>query len=265
MHNKIESSSNEFYKHLKKLQTRKERDKTSRYLAEGIRSVSDAIKNKADIHAIVICQGYTPQIDFGSVPVYELSKKLFDDVKSTVNSQGIMAVINYKLGNINELDTSLYNTVLYLDSVTDPGNMGTILRSADAMGVDAIVLSSGCVDIFNPKVVRSSMASLLNVPIFTDVNTDETFLKFKNSGYDIAGTFPLASTLSCDYKYKDKTVLVMGNEANGISPSVASWCNTKIKIPMLGNTESLNVATACTVMLYEIMLGKIRNRGDING
>ena len=260
---RIESSSNEFYKHLKKLHTAKERNKTGRYIAEGTRAVADAIKNNADIYALVVCEGYSHSIDTKDIKVYELSPKLFDDVKLTVNSQGIMAVVNYKLSDAMSLDTNSANTVLYLDSVTDPGNMGTILRSADAMGVDAVVLSQGCVDVFNPKVVRSSMASLLNVPLYTDKNPSEFFEKLRNEAYDIAGTFPRGESYSYEYKYNEKTVLVMGNEANGISDIVEPFCTSKIKIPMLGNTESLNVATACTVMLYEIMLSKIKNnRGE---
>ena len=264
MYNKIESPSNEFYRHLKKLQTRREREKSCQYLAEGSRAVYDAIKNNADIASIVICEGYIPEADLSGFKVYELSGKLFEDAKLTVNSQGILAVINYNLKESTQIDFDKENTILYLDSVTDPGNMGTILRSADAFGVEAIVLSPGCVDVFNPKVVRSSMASLLNVPIYLDKNSDLFFEKLKSSGFDIVGTFPRAVKLSSQHKYNSKTVLIMGNEANGISEKIESYCTTEVKIPMPGNTESLNVATACAVMLYEIMLEKMQ-RGECNG
>ncbi len=255
MHIKIESSSNEFYKHLKKLQTAKYRAKCSQYLAEGSRAVFDAIKNGADIEAIVLCEGSILDKAVGDFKVYELSKRLFDDIKLTVNSQGVLAVINYTLGNLDDFDFEKNSHVLYLDSVSDPGNMGTILRCADAMGIDAIVCSKGCVDVFNPKVVRSTMASIMNVPLYIDEgNALEIFLKH---GFDIAGTFPKADTLSCGYRYAPKTVLVMGNEANGISPEVESLCSARITIPMLGRAESLNVSAACAVMLYEMMLSKL--------
>ncbi len=260
MRTKIESASNEFFRHLKKLHTPKERTKTSRYLAEGLRAVSDAIKNKADIYAIVLCEGVDFDIDFGSARVYELSKKLFEEVKLTVNSQGILAVINYKLNDASCLDVKSAKSYLYLDSVTDPGNMGTILRSADAFGTDGVILSKGCVDIFNPKVVRSTMASLLNVPVYIDTDPDNTFESLKNAGFDIVGTFPKATIASCDYQYKPKTVLVMGNEANGISDKIKESCTAKITIPMTGNAESLNVATATAVMLYEILVSRIKNK-----
>jgi len=260
MYIRIESSSNEFYKHLKKLHTLKEREKTSHYLAEGTRAVTDAIKNGADIYAIVLREGYICDVDLGSLKVYELSQKLYDDIKLTVNSQGIMAVLNYSLSSANDIDTDKLNNLLYLDTVTDPGNMGTIIRSADALGAQAIILSKGCVDIFNPKVVRSTMASLHNIPIYIDTDSETFFSKL--SDFDIVGTFPRSHTLSCDHNYKSKTLLVMGNEANGISDYIKSKCTSFVTIPMSGNAESLNVATACTVMLYEIMLRKIKNNNQ---
>jgi len=228
MYTRIESSSNEFYKHLKKLHTAKERNKSGHYIAEGTRAVNDAVKNNADIYALVVCEGYSLSIDTNGIRVYELSKKLFDDVKLTVNSQGIMAVISYRLCDALSLDITSPKTILYLDSVSDPGNMGTILRSADALGADAVVLSSGCVDVFNPKVVRSSMASLLNVPLYIDKNPEEFFGKLKENGYDIAGTFPRGESYSYEHSYSEKTALVMGNEANGISDEVESFCTSKV-------------------------------------
>ncbi len=258
MYIRLESASNDFYKHLKKLHTPKEREKTGHYLAEGLRCVCDAVKNGADIFAIVICEGYEIDFDISSFKVYELSKKLFDSVKDTVTSQGIMAVINYELKTADEIDFENTGILLYLDSVTDPGNMGTILRSADALGADGVIVSKGCVDIFNPKVVRSTMASLINIPVYKDTDRDTTFIRLKENEFDILGTFPKADIKSCDYKYSKKTALVMGNEANGISDFVASKCTSKVTIPMLGSAESLNVSTACTVMLYELMINKLK-------
>ncbi len=258
MYIRIESSSNEFYKHLKKLQTAKYRTKCSMYLAEGSRAVFDAVKNGADIEAVVMREGESFDTNGINCKIYQLSKKLFDDIKLTVNSQGVLAVINYKLASLSDFDFSRAGHVLYLDSVSDPGNMGTILRSADAMGIDALICSKGCVDIFNPKVVRSTMASILNVPLYMDEG--DALSLFSVNGFDIVGTFPRAETYSCNYSYSPKTVLVMGNEANGISPEVEKLCSSKLTIPMLGRAESLNVSTACAVMLYELMLSKLDNR-----
>ena len=256
MNIKIESSANPVCKQVKKLQTRAGRTKHSQYLAEGVRAVADAVKNGADVEYIVLCEGSPLPCDAQGIKVYELSKSLFDELKLTVNSQGVLAVINYSLPDSYAMDTTGMNTIVYLDSVTDPGNMGTIIRSCDALGADAIILSKGCVDIFNPKVVRSSMASLFNVPIFSDSSSADTLTRLSSKGFLIAGTFPRDAESICNTDFPQKNVIVMGNEANGISDDVEVLCTKRVTIPMKGKSESLNVATALTVVLYEIMRNK---------
>ena len=253
---KIESTANAVYKHIKKLHTKSGRSKFSQYIAEGRRAVADAAANGADIEFAVVCEGIDFELD--GVKTYIFNEKLFDSLKLTVNSQGIMAVINYTLRTADEIDFSEFSSLLYLDAVTDPGNMGTILRSADALGADAIILGAGCVDIFNPKVVRSSMASILNVPVFADEDYCSTFKRMAECGFQTIATLPRAELLCCDAGFSDKTVLVMGNEANGIRDEISGMCAMAVKIPMLDRTESLNVATATTVMLYEIMRFKLK-------
>lgn len=265
MNIKIESSANSVYKHVKKLQTRNGRSKSGQYLAEGMRAVSDAVANGADVDCILVCEGVSLTFDTYGIKVYELAKNLFDGLKLTVTSQGIIAVINYDLPSIAELDKTSIHTVVYLDCVTDPGNMGTIIRSCDALGADAIILSKGCVDVFNPKVVRSTMASLFNVPIYTDDSPLSTLSDFSQKGFMIAGTFPSDASECYSLDYSGAVVLVMGNEANGIRDEIAALCTQRVTIPMLGRAESLNVATALTVMLYEIMRSKMINQSKDRG
>ncbi len=258
MNIKIESSANPTFKKIKKLQSRSGRTRSNQYLAEGIRAVADAIKNGADIECIILCDGVSLNIDTKNIKVYELTKVLFDELKLTVNSQGVLAVINYALPDASSMDSSKMHTIVYLDSVTDPGNMGTIIRSCDALGADAIILSKGCVDIFNPKVVRSSMASLFNVPVFVDTPSASILSLLSENGFSIVGTFPRNAEILYKTDFSEKNVVVMGNEANGIGEDTEALCTKRITIPMSGKSESLNVATALTVVLYEIM----RKRGD---
>ena len=258
MNIKIESSSNPTFKQVKKLQTRSGRTKSGQYIAEGVRAVTDAIKNGADIECILLCEGETLHFDASGIKVYEFKQSLFDELKLTVSSQGVMAVINYALPESHTMDTSKMQTIVYLDCVTDPGNMGTIIRSCDALGADAIILSKGCVDIFNPKVVRSTMASLFNVPIYAESSSVDTLNNLSSQGFIIAGTFPRDAESICKTDFSSKNVIVMGNEANGICEEIEALCKKRITIPMKGKSESLNVATALTVVLYEIM----RKRGD---
>ena len=246
---KIESSSNAVIKNTKKLLTRSGRKKTDTFIIEGERIVKDAVRNGADIKYIIVSESYHGDTDFGEVRTYCVTDKLFEEFKSTVNSQGIIAVAGYINKNLSELNFS-GGVYLYLDSVQDPGNMGTIIRSADAFGVKGVVLSAGCVDVFNPKVLRSTMSGIFSVDIFFDDGS--AIKKFADNGYDVVGTFPVGSTNSCQYEYLPKTLVVMGNEANGICPEIEKMCTGRVSIPMSGNAESLNVSVACGIMLYEV-------------
>lgn len=246
----IESSSNSIFKQTKKLLLSSNRRKTGLFLVEGERIVKDAIKYGAQIEYILLSETFYKErgCDFEGQKLYLLSDKLFDELKSTVNSQGIIAVSKYTDSQNEDINFSsgLY---LYLDSVTDPGNMGTIIRSAAAFGVDGIVLSKGCVDVFNPKVIRSTMSGIFSAKIYFD--KDNVLEKFRENGYQIIGTFPLNAISSRDFCYSDKSIIVMGNEANGICPDTEKLCTHRVSIPMTEDAESLNVSVACGILLYE--------------
>ena len=247
---KIESSSNNIYKYTKKLLGKNERKKTSCFIIEGERIVRDAYKNGAEFEYIILEEGREPILELSQVKTYQISSKLFDDLKGTVSSQGILAVVKCPDAEFNEDTIKKGGCYLYLDCVCDPGNMGTILRSADAFGVDGIILSKGCVDVYNPKVIRSTMSAIFNVKLFFD--NGSVLEDFKNNGYKIIGTFPNGEMASPEYDYTDKCVIVMGNEANGITESLKSKGDVVIKIPMEERSESLNVAIASSIMMYAL-------------
>ena len=251
----IISSSNNLFKNTKKLLNSQERKKVKKFIVEGYRIVSDAVRHKADIDYIVVCSDYSNTTFEDKYKVYRMDKKLFSQISDTVNSQGIIAVVNYPQ-NVNPEYKNL-ESIVYLDGVSDPGNMGTILRTCDAMGVDAVIVSKGCVDIYNPKVVRSTMASLFNVPVVYDT-TEDMLDKLKENEYTVIGTILDGSDTIFNCDLTQKTVIVMGNEANGISEKVRKQCDVRIRIPMTGGAESLNVAVCCSMVLYERMRQKAK-------
>ena len=251
----IISSSNNLFKNTKKLLNSQERKKVKKFIVEGYRIVSDAVRHKADIDYIVVSSDYSNTTFEDKYKVYRMDKKLFSQISDTVNSQGIIAVVNYPQ-NVNPEYKNL-ESIVYLDGVSDPGNMGTILRTCDAMGVDAVIVSKGCVDIYNPKVVRSTMASLFNVPVVYDTNED-MLDELKENGYTVVGTILDGSDTIFNCDLTQKTVIVMGNEANGISEKVRNKCDVRIRIPMTGGAESLNVAVCCSMVLYERMRQKVK-------
>lgn len=262
---KIESSSNAVFKNTKKLLNSRDRKKGRLFITEGYRSVADACSHNADIEYIIVNEDYTKECFDDVYRVYRFSNKLFDEISSTVNSQGILAVVSFVDRDVRDLAVDEVRRVVYLDSVMDPGNMGTILRTSDAMGVDAVVLSKGCVDIYNPKVVRSTMASIFNVPVYFDTEEGEALDILCSRGFDVAGTFIDGSVPCFEADLRDMTVIVMGNEANGISDAVADRCNLRISVPMHGGAESLNVGVCCGMVLYEQMRQNIVSGGVDNG
>ena len=250
---KIESSSNNIIKQTKKLLTSQGRKKLGMFILEGERLVRDAVSCGAEVEYILVSESF----DSGRIPdignTYVISDKLFDEIKTTVNTQGIIAVARYNLLNACDINKS-EGTYLYLDNISDPGNMGTIIRSANAFGADGIILSVGCTDVFSPKVLRSTMSGIFSVKLYKDDNSILPCLV--ENGFDILGTFPDGDFSPRSFEYGRKNVIVMGNEANGISSAVESVCTQRITIPMTNDAESLNVSVACGIMLYEAFVAK---------
>ncbi len=243
----IDSTSNKIVKHTKKLLDRSGRKEHKQFVIEGKRLVCDAICNGADIEYALFEQG--ADISFADkICTHELSHKAFSVLKTTVNSQGVLAVVNMPEHCEFDVTGSFY---IYLDGIADPGNMGTIIRTADACGAEGIILSENCVDIYNPKVVRSTMASIFNVPVFFDDSERNILKKLCNHGVDIISGSLQGNKSIYDVDFKKKCAVVIGNEANGINDEVIKLSTELIKIPIVGKAESLNAAVACAVMAYE--------------
>lgn len=245
----ITSNKNKIITHIKKLESSSYRKKTREFIIEGERLVNDAASNGVSLCSLIVSDSYK-----GSIPscdtVYKLTDKLFDEIKLTVNSQGIMAVC--KMFD-TDFDTSFFSKdlIVYLDGIQDPGNMGTIIRTCDASGVGGIILSPYCADVFNPKVVRSTMASLFNVDMA--VCDKEILHTLKENGFTVFATSLDESITYYDADFSQKTVIVIGNEANGVREDVLEISDHNIKIPMVGKAESLNAAVATGITLYEVL------------
>ncbi len=248
----IDSTSNQIVKHTKKLLERSGRKEHMQFVIEGKRLVCDAISNGADVEYILAEEGTDISFPEG-ITLYELSHKAYGALKTTVNSQGVTAVVNMPEKAGFSADGSKRCTYIYLDGVSDPGNMGTIIRTADACGADGVVLSENCVDIYNPKVVRSTMASIFNVPIYFD-DSERSALKnmIKEKISVVSGSLQGIKSIY-DVNFKSSCTIVVGNEANGITDEVIALSTELVKIPIIGKAESLNAAVACAVMAYEAL------------
>ncbi len=241
----ITSTKNETYKYIKSLKTKKVRIKNHQYTIEGIKSVRDAISAGADINFIAVSDKLQESFSFENV--YKVSDEIFAPLCDTETPQGVIAVINMPQEDDKALDRDLY---LLCDKVNDPGNMGTIIRICDAADC-GLLLMEDTVDIYSPKTVRASMGSFFHIKAKCGL-TKADILKMKEDGFKVISGALSDKTIDFkDADYSGKTIIVVGNEANGITDDILSISDQIVKIPIYGKAESLNVAVAASLLVYE--------------
>lgn len=235
----ITSVNNSKIKELVKLKDKKYRDNNNLFFIEGKDNVLEAYKNLL-IKELYVLDGTEVIIDIPFTYVgYDVMKKISD-----MESISEYYAVCYKK---RELDIG--NRIIILDNIQDPGNLGTIIRSAVAFNFDTVVLSRGCVDLYNPKVVRSTKGMLFNINII--VRELESFIN-NLDGYIIYGTDVVNGNNIKDEDIPSKVALVIGNEGRGISDSIKKLCNRFIYIDMNNKCESLNASVAASILMYEV-------------
>ena len=261
----INSKDNDIVKKIRKLKDKKYRDELGVYVIEGIKVIEEAINENVEIEKIVICEDCTeasiiPQKLMYAIAKYNciyVSKKVFEVLTDVVAPQGILAIVRRPEKN-EKID---YNAelILALDGIQDPGNLGTILRTADSVNLNQIIVTKNTADCYNPKVVRSTMGAILRIKIIETESLVNTLKEAKKNKFKIVATSLDTQNNIYDIDY-NKKVIVIGNEANGVTKEVQSMADNKVKIPMLGKTESLNASVATGIMLYEYVRQKINKK-----
>lgn len=237
----ISSINNEYIKEISKLNEKKYRDKSNKYLIEGLHLVTEALKYDI-IDTIIIREDFNYETNIKHIIVSsEVMKKLSDNP----SIPKIMAVVNKKESTIKG------NKILLLDRLQDPGNLGTIIRSAVAFNFDTIILSNDTVDLYNSKVLRSTQGMLFNINISRQDLTN-VINELKNNNYTIYGT-----KVDNGYNVKEinninKFALIIGNEGTGISDNILKQCDKYLYIKMNNNCESLNAGVAASILMYEM-------------
>ena len=243
----IQSTQNETVKRMRSLAAKKGRQETGLHLIEGERLVRDAISSGADIAELFIEEGREVEDMASSAPrVYTVSRRVMESMTDTGTPQWICAAVRTQ--DTTPPESYPQGLIVALDRVQDPGNLGTILRTADAMGAAGLLLGGGCADPFGPKVLRSTMGSVYHIPLWQGELTAE-LAKLREAGFSLicghlAGTEVLPEV-------GDKCVLIIGNEGSGVSDEVADMCK-KYRLPMYGRAESLNASVAAGILMYEI-------------
>jgi len=246
----IISTENKIYKEAKKLDSRSHRTKTGLFIAEGERLVNDAILCGVAKY-IIIDENYD-NINLITLPIYRFSNKLFNEISGTETTQGIVAVCkmmeNKRLANVTG------DMLVICDGVSDPGNLGTIIRTAECSGASGVIMLTGCVDVYNPKTVRSTMGSIFRIPLYFAQPEELAML----NSYEIVVAMLDGASDLYQTEFKQNVALVIGSEAHGVSNLVAGFATKKTKIPMCGGAESLNAAVAGGIIMYEIFRRKER-------
>ena len=253
----IRSKDNRIVKRCEQLSMRKYRDQFGLYLIEGENLLAEAVKNHARIETVLLREGcqksLPPQV---ADRTFLVDARIFDKLAQTVTSQGILAIVAKEAARKEDFINLPGSNFIVLDRLQDPGNIGTILRTADAAGYKLAILMKGTADVDAPKVVRAATGSLFRMPVVSMASAKELAEFTGAAGKKLTATCLDARRWYYDEDLTHDIALIIGNEGNGISRDLIESSDIQIKIPMQGNIESLNAAVAAGVLMYEAMRGK---------
>jgi TrmH family RNA methyltransferase len=246
----IESVNNPKVKQWRKLLTKKERDKTESFIVEGFHLVEEALKQGEQLLEIIVSDQVElpPRWDIGSTPVSVVTDEISKLLTETETPQGIYAICRVPSKNAEKLAAE-GKTFLLIDAAQDPGNLGTMIRTADAAGIDAVIVGRGSVDIYNSKVLRSAQGSHFHLPVLRD-NLHDWIDKLQDKNIPVYGTALEGAAPYTEISNQDSFALIVGNEGNGVAKDLLSSTTANLYIPIFGKSESLNVAVATGILLY---------------
>ena len=247
---RIESTQNAQVKAWKKLaQLRKEREKMGEYIIEGFHLVEEALKKKENILHLIVTDGVDlPMLwDIDDVQMVEVTEPVAKELAETEKTQGVFA--HMRQAEHTEIEMAAWKKFLLVDAVQDPGNIGTMIRTADAAGIDAVILGKGTADLYNAKTLRSAQGSHFHIPVVRgDLN--EWVDRLQDDGIAVYGTALENAVPFTDVKTDGSFALIVGNEGSGITPQILAKTDQNVIVPIKGQAESLNVAVATGILLY---------------
>ena len=232
----------------------KERKSSGQFVAEGMQCAREALSsNKGPrVETLYLTSNGRSKVeqmaDLTSFNIVEVSDEVMKEMSETITPQGILAICTIPQLSLNSISLNGTRRFIYLSEVQDPGNAGTILRSADAFGMDAVITSPGSVDMYSPKVVRSTAGSLWHIPVFESVPIDEVL----TIGVNAFSLGAQGSKSLSQYEMSGDTLAVFGNEARGLSTGQDVASIDVVSIPMPGNAESLNLSAAASIVMYHL-------------
>lgn len=251
----ITSGSNGQIKSLKELQAKaKKRKETGTFVAEGRKMAEEAcalgIARQLYVSETFLAQ---ENMDWAAnVPCTVVADHVLKDAADTQTPQGILAVVEQARFSLEDILGRARLRLLLLEDVRDPGNLGTMLRTAEGAGMDAVIASKGTVDRYNPKVVRSTMGSIYRVPVFYVEDFEEMLAELHEKGVTLLAAHLRGTKFYDEIAYPERCGVLIGNEANGLTDRTADLADLYVKIPMAGKVESLNAAVAAALLMYRM-------------
>lgn len=246
----ITSISNNIIKEVLSLHNKKFRDEKGLFIVEGKKQIYE-IGHDWQICYFIATKEFENKLQNNN-KIHYVSDSVFKKISTTVTPQGVMAIVKKKNFDVDKIINKRNALFVILDCLQDPGNLGTIIRSAVAFGVDGIFVSKNSIDVFSDKVVRSTMGAIFKVPIIIECNILKTIENLKNKNITVYSLDLKAENYISQIKFNQSVAIIIGNEAKGIEKDVIEKSDEKIKIKMTKNIESLNASVACSIALYEI-------------
>lgn len=251
----IESSSNQQIKYMQRLLKAVVSAKERVFLAEGWKMVSEAI-DRDMMERLYVSEEHEEEAKERwmdkAVRFETVAAKVFEQICDTMSPQGVLAVVRMPEYSFDEYIKKENTRFLCLEDINDPGNLGTMMRTAEGAGMTGLILSKGTVDLFNPKVVRSTMGALFRVPFFYTDNFVDTMKTLQKEGTTLYAAHLDGSIPYDEEDYQGAVGILIGNEANGLSAEVTEAADRKVRIPMEGQLESLNAAVSAALLMYEV-------------
>jgi TrmH family RNA methyltransferase len=258
-HSPITSKDNSFVKHLRSLSDPKHRKKEQVFLIEGVKMVEEALRDKAGVAMVIASpslvqhhgKGVIKLAETRSIDILWISDKLLDALSESKTPQPVMAVVTMKVHSEDELLAHGSKLIVICHQLQDPGNLGTIIRTVEAVGAAGVAITSNTVDPFSAKAVRASMGSILRLPVVR-IADSRAFMKLsRQKGYQTVATVVTGEKAHFDIDLKKPTVIILGQEGAGLPHDIMEEVDLRVRIPMADTIDSLNVATSSAVVLYE--------------
>ncbi len=251
----ISSKDNKNLKFIRQLNTKKHRTDTRKFIAEGRKIVLEVLEYASHrLNSIVMSESFLKKepdlvkhFENSYETVYIVPDNIFADLSDTDTPQGVLAVLD--MADDDYSPSASHCRIIVLDGISEPGNMGTVIRTAEALGFDGIYLMKGCTDIYSPKAVRSTMGSLLRMKFRANCMPDD-IAELKANGFSLIATTPSGETVLESFKSPEKLAVVIGNEAHGIGDELMAMSDHRVKITMDGMAESLNAAVAAGIAMH---------------